>query len=144
MAYFFWDNPYDKERGPTIEVDNTMNIQMNAMGIKIQFETRSPTNKEFREFPKLNLTGKIEWNPSSVSLRYADSTWDQIQEPGFKEQLLATIPRTIDKTTRFDDALEDIPTRQTYSSTDRHSNISAEVLADRFGIGRDRVNATLK
>ena len=55
-----------------------------------------------------------------------------------------TISRTIAKTTRFDDALEDIPTRQTYSSTDRHSKISSEVLADRFGIGTNRANATLK
>ena len=48
-----------------------------------------------------------------MSLGYANSTWDQIQEPVFEEQLLATIPGTISKTTRFDDALEDIPTRQT-------------------------------
>ena len=42
----FWDNPYDKERGLTIEVDDTVNIQMNTMGKNIQFETRYPTNKE--------------------------------------------------------------------------------------------------
>ena len=44
----FWYNPYDKERGPTIEVDDTVNIQMNTMGTKIMFETRSSTNKELR------------------------------------------------------------------------------------------------
>ena len=58
------------------------------METKIQFEARYPTNKGLREFPKLNLTGKNKWTPSSVSLGYADSTWDQIQEPGFKEQLI--------------------------------------------------------
>ena len=42
----FWDNPYDKERGLTIEVDDTVNIQINTMGENIQFETRHPTNKE--------------------------------------------------------------------------------------------------
>ena len=41
----FWYNPYDKERGLTIEVDYNVNIQMNTMGTKIQFETRYPTNK---------------------------------------------------------------------------------------------------
>ena len=41
----FWDKLYDKERGPIIEVDYTVNIQMNKMGKKIQFETISPTNK---------------------------------------------------------------------------------------------------
>ena len=103
---------------------------MITMGTNIQFETISPTNKKLIECPKFNLTGKNEWNPSSVSLVSADSTQYQIQEPGFKEQLLATIPITITKTTRFDDVLEDIPTRQTYYSTDRHSKISAEVIAD--------------
>ena len=57
------------------------------------------------------MTEKNEWNPSSVSVGSVDSTWDQIQEPGFKEQLITTIPIPISKTTRFDDALEDIPTR---------------------------------
>ena len=79
-----------------------------------------------------------------MSLGYADSNQDQIQESGFKERLLATIPITIAKITRFEDLLEDVPTRQTYSSTDRRSKISAEVLADRFGIGIDRANANLK
>ena len=58
--------------------------------------------------------------------------------------MIATIPRTTAKTTRFDNALEDIPTRQIYSLTNRHFNISAEVLADKFGIGIDRMNSTLK
>ena len=90
-----------------------MNIQMNTMGTNIPFETRYLMNKELREYQKLNLTGKNECNPSSVSRGSADSTLDQIQEQGFKEQLIATIPRTIAKTTRFGDALEYIPTRQT-------------------------------
>ena len=124
--------PYDKERGLTIEVDDTVNIQMNKMGTKIQLETRYPTNKELKECPKLNLAGKNEWKPSSVSLGSAYSTRYQIQEPGFKEKLLATIKIKISKTTIFDNALEDIPTRQTYYLTDRNYKISAEVLADRF------------
>ena len=60
-------------------MDNTVNTQMNTMGKKIQFETRSPTNKELRELPNLNLTGKSEWIPSSVSLVSADYTQDQIK-----------------------------------------------------------------
>ena len=78
-----------------------MNIQMDTMEIKIHFETRSPTNKELREFPKLKMTGKNERNPSSVSLGSADSTRDQIQVLGFKEQLLATIPRKIAKNNKI-------------------------------------------
>ena len=107
-----------------------MNTKMNTMGTKIKFETISPTDKELRECPKLNLTGNNECNPSSVSLGSANSTWEKMQEPGFKEKFLATIPIKISKTTRLYNALEDIPTMQTYSLTDRHSKISSEVLAD--------------
>ena len=42
----FWDNPYDKEIGLAIKVDNTVNIQMNTIGTKIKFETRYPTIKK--------------------------------------------------------------------------------------------------
>ena len=45
---------------------------------------------------------------------------------------------------RYDDSLEDIPTRQTYTSTERHVKMLAEVLADRFGIGLERAIQTLK
>ena len=44
---------------------------------------------------------------------------------------------------RWDEALEDVPLRQTYTSTDRHGMKSAEVLADRFGIGIQRARDTL-
>ena len=65
-------------------------------------------------------------------------------ELGFKEQLLTLLPRKISQTTRFDDALEDLPTRHNYSSTERHTKISAEVIEDRFGIVFKRENANLK
>ena len=45
---------------------------------------------------------------------------------------------------RYNDSIEDIPTRQTYTSTERHVKMSAEVLADRFGIGLERARQTLK
>ena len=45
---------------------------------------------------------------------------------------------------RYYDLLEDIPTRQTYTSTERHVKMLDEVLADRFGIGLERARQTLK
>ena len=42
----FWENPDEKEKGLIIEVNDTVNIQLNTMGTNIQFETRSPMNKE--------------------------------------------------------------------------------------------------
>ena len=43
-----------------------------------------------------------------------------------------------------DDALEDIPLRQSCASRDRHSKVSAEVSADGFAIGIDRARTTLE
>ena len=57
--------------------------------------------------------------------------------------MITLIPLKISQTTQFYDALEDLPTKHTYSSTERHTNISAEVLADRFRIGIKWSNATL-
>ena len=45
---------------------------------------------------------------------------------------------------RYDDLLEDILTRQTYTSTEGHVNMSAEVLANRFGIGLEKARQTFK
>ena len=63
---------------------------------------------------------------------------------GLKEKLSALVPRYIAEVARYDDSLEDIPTRQTYTSTERHVKMSAEVLADRFCIGLERARQTLK
>ena len=54
---------------------------------------------------------------------------------GLKERLSALVPRYIAEVARYDDSLVDIPTRQTYTSTESHVKMSDEVLADRFGIG---------
>ena len=117
---------------------------MNIDGTKVLFETISRTEKELQECPITNLTRNNEWNPTSVLLGLNVSiNWIQT-EPVFKEKMITLLPRKISKTTRFDDDLEDLPTRKTYYSTERHKHISAEVLADRLGIGIEISNATLK
>ena len=63
---------------------------------------------------------------------------------GLKEKLAALVPRYIAEVVRYDDSLEDIPMRQTYTSTERHVKMSVEVLADRFGIGLERARQTFK
>ena len=44
-------------------------------------------------------------------------------EPGFKEQMITLLPQKITQTTLFDDALEYLPTRKNYYSTERHTKI---------------------
>ena len=61
-----------------------------------------------------------------------------------KEKLLMKVPRNITEVSQYDDVLEDLPIRQTYTSTKRYSAISAEMLADQFDIGIERAKATLR
>ena len=61
-----------------------------------------------------------------------------------KELMIKAMPRAIAEVSRFDEALEDLPTRQSYTSHERHAKISVEVLADRFGIVLDRAKTTLR
>ena len=92
----------------------------------------------------MKLTADNEWNPTSLLLGSTVLINRIKPEPGFKEKMLTLLPQNISQTTRFDDALEDLPTRYNYYSTERHINIPAYVLADQFLIGIKIANATLK
>ena len=60
-----------------------------------------------------------------------------------REQCLQQV-RIMSQVDRFDGHLEDLPVRQTYTSNERHQKLTAEVLADRFGIGVERARLTLR
>ena len=92
----------------------------------------------------MNLTGKNEWNPTSVLLGYTVSINRIEPKPGFKEKMLTLLPQNIAQTTRFGYYLEDLHTRQIYYSPERHTKISAEVISEIFGIGIELSNANLK
>ena len=67
---------------------------------------------------------------SSVPARPNDLDEDLLEsvDPsllGLKEKLAALKPRYIVEVARYDDSLEDIPTRQTYTSTERHVKMPA-------------------
>lgn len=137
----FWDNPYDEERGLTIRVDDSIVVDMHTKGTKVRFESRAPTAKELKDCHHIQLTSKREWNPGQV--RMSEVSTQPRPQDGLKELMSANMP-SISEVTRYDDTLEDLPTRQTYTSTERHSKISAEVLSDRFAIGLERARATLR
>ena len=63
-----WDNPYNKEQFLNIKLNDSVDVTMQTKGTKIYFETRSPSEVELRDCPKLQLTSRNEWNPAIVSL----------------------------------------------------------------------------
>ena len=54
------------------------------------------------------------------------------------------MPKYGTEVAKYDNTLEDLPTRQAYTYTERHRKISAVVLADRFEIGLERARQTLE
>ena len=152
-----WDNAYDKSRNGelSIELDESLTVRMRTQGTKILFESRSPTKLEMQECQQIQLTSKKEWNPKEVNMKEVNrDSDDSIDEyfletidpslSGLRKKLEKLVPRYVAEVSRYDDSLEDLPTRQTYTSTERHIKMSAEVLADRFGIGLERARQTLK
>ena len=49
---YLWDNPFDKEKGLRIEIDNYVDITMQTKGTKAYFETTSPTEVELIDYSK--------------------------------------------------------------------------------------------
>ena len=64
-----WDNPFDRDRPFSIQVSDEVEIQLSSKGTKIYFKTRSPTESELQNCPKLQLTSDVTWNPSEVTLQ---------------------------------------------------------------------------
>ena len=157
-----WDNAYDKSRNGelSIELEEAIKIRMRSQGTKILFESRAPSKEELEQCTKIQLTSKKEWNPhqvkmsevivSSVSAIRENNIEEDLLESidpalsGLKEKLVAMVPRYVAEVKRYDNSIEDLPTRQVYTLTERHIKMSAEVLADRFGIGLERARQTLR
>jgi hypothetical protein len=52
----FWDNPFDKQRGLSIDINDELTIPMYSKGTKIQFTMRTPTQDELRDCPRITMT----------------------------------------------------------------------------------------
>ena len=105
-------------------------------------------NKEDR--PSMQIS-RLKISPNIIDFEYLDASDDASLlhsiEPSMsnlKEQLLMKVPSKVVEVSQYDDVLEDLPISQTYTSTKRHIRISAEMLADRFGIGVELTKVTLR
>ena len=136
----FWDNPYDKERGLKIELDY-VEVDLQMKGTKLFFESTAPTKRELEDCTRIYLTSRKEWNPIKVRLGKAESNRTEQPPDGLKELMIRRLAETQKK---YDPRLDDIPTKQTYTSTERHKKASAELLAERFAIGLQRARNTLR
>ena len=68
----FWDNPFDEERGLCVHASETLFIPLQMKGSKIHFASRSPTNRELHECPRIEMTSRSPWDPKNVQLSPVD------------------------------------------------------------------------
>ena len=147
-----WDNPFDAQRPLGIETDQLF-IPFETSGTKVQFQCRAPTSFELEECPHIELTSKVPWNPNTVQL----STVQTVKEPEYEDprsndaELRHLDPlqhagtwRQLKQITATDPRFDDIPVQPTFTSTQRHSKITAEGLSERFNISTERARATLR
>ena len=162
-----WDDPFDASRPISIgPIEPDLVVPLSAISTKIQFVSRSPASNELSHCPHIQSTSKVDWNPTQVSLSESssrqgkrpedsmdnfphsnDDNWmpeDSMDDfPHFDDcpRMIPTsgLRRVNSQVSRSecDSALEDIPSRRSCTSRDRHSKVSAEVLADGFAIGID-------
>jgi hypothetical protein len=169
----FWDNPYDPAHGLSIDVDDSLSIPLHPVGTKLQFRTRVPTKDELARCEHIDMTSATPWNPSEVVMlqetdqggsvgpwkRYLSSTLTRKYEyvdASSDDALLDSVDPSLvhlgrqlcthHSVAQVDTVYEqrDIPSRRTFVSTERHEKVSAELLADRFGIGTKRAQRTLR
>ena len=144
--------PTDDELETCQKIDMTSQSEWNPGDVKLsKVSTQSDSNGV--RTVDVNLQRRIAENQTSRSPRHecVDPSSDEAllhsiapSLVDMREQLQANLPREISQASRCDEGLEDLPTRQTCTSTDRHGLASAEVLADRFGIGLERARQTIK
>jgi hypothetical protein len=175
----FWDNPFDRQRGLVIDVNDELKVPLQSRGTKLQFVSRTPTQDELIQCPGIVMTSPTPWNPNDVTLNEATTSTPVGSTPAYRishiskvgsvnhyeytdptsdESLLHAInpclvnlrahllSRTIKQTTpKYDHDLEDVPARHTYVSTERHSKVTSDNLAERFVcIGPEHAKATLR
>ena len=78
---YFWDNPFDWQKGLTIAINDEVTIPMQAMGTKNLYKTRMPTELEMSTCQYIAMTSPQAWEPSQVNL--IKTQQEQKAEPPF-------------------------------------------------------------
>ena len=163
------DNPYDRSNSLGIIANDEVLIQMHTRGTKIQFGTRVPTTQELNECLKIDMTSPIPWEPSQVCMqeinrpvsdissvtydevigkhKYIDPASDEAHmheiNPCLNRLRECSISKITTSSLSTNENTMDLTPRRTFVSTDRHTTVTAEAIAENFLIGPDRAKQTL-
>ena len=97
---------------------------------------KQDNKKNVEDRPSMHIS-KLKISSNIIDFEYLDPSDDESLlhsiEPSLsnlKEQLLIKVPSNAAEVSQYDDLLEELPIRQTYTLIEQHSRVSAEVLAD--------------
>ena len=156
------DNPFSADETHIATEDESLFIPLTSQGTTIFMNTRTPTDQELQECPHIEFTSRSPWNPHDV--RFPEPTrlveegrmancigkisvhttesddiradYDIYSTTGIVERLIAEV--------RVEDVPSDVPTRRTFVSNERHTQVSPEELSDRWCIGLAQAKNTIK
>jgi Reverse transcriptase (RNA-dependent DNA polymerase) len=149
------DNPYGDTQMHLATEDNTMTMLLQSEGTTIFLESRTPTEDELQQCTHVTLTSKSPWNPRDVCfpqpkqpveegmwLARASATrcgTTDAVDYEFHERIAARLIGEI----RIDEP-QDVPLRRTFVSNERHPEITANELSERWGIGLTQAQNTIR
>ena len=115
------------------------------------FQSRTPTTDELENCPHLELTSVHEWNPHNLKMNESPSidiqtitSNNMFADPTFNN-LKECLSNLIQEQYSIAEAIvKRVQPRQSFISHDRHKQITADRLAEHFGIGPARARATLR
>ena len=150
----YWDNPYDRRHGLCIDIDRGPMIDLTLDGTKVSFISRAPTQNELDTCEYIEMTSSLNWDPQDVKLGEMSVEVHPPDTLGESDELLKSINPSLvmlkEMSTRYikannyiDVTAEDIPARRSFISSDRHKKLTAESIAELWGIGKSRAMATI-
>ena len=166
------DNPYSDIPMHIRTEDSSFSMKLESQGTTIFANTFAPTDKELDDNPRIVLSSDHAWNPHNVQFpvprRTLEEEMDEVVEIGavsvhHKEEFynpnnifsISSISRKISSIfdssgngdsehPKENEILEDLPTKNVFSSGGRHADVSEEELSERWFISLKQASKTLR
>ena len=160
------DNPTAESVLSIITEDNGFCMELAIVGTIVFANTFTPTERELQDSPHINLSSPHEWNPHTVTFPKIHSTLEtemtNLREISAVEHGtyhsadsiifdLDTMNRRIASIKKLeplvradiDSGTSDVPTTHVFQSSERHTDVSARDLSQRWGISISAAHKTL-
>ena len=154
------DNPFDAK--PLSITTDDVSVELYSEGMIICGDTRTPTESEMSQLPRLILTSPHDWDPhnicfpsssgqssdnmsiESIHSIFAVDTLLQhtIYDPTMVASLMSSHVQVAQVT--VPPTLQDVPSARTFQSKECHSTVTPSDLSERWYIGLGQATQTVK